>query len=122
MKMRIGIDLGGTNIAAGLVDENMNISDDLEYMVIAEGLSKEIDDEYVKFYITDINDKSLVEGNVPLFSEFNSEGSGKVIYTGKISKGKLNEQLKIRVWVSDEYKANDVLGFSYHLDVVIKNS
>lgn len=25
MKMRIGIDLGGTNIAAGLVDENMNI-------------------------------------------------------------------------------------------------
>ena len=105
------------------VDENMKISDSVEYVVIAEALSKNIDDEYVKFYITDKNDKSLVEGNVPLYSEFNSDGrSGKIIYTGKISKDNLNEQLKIRVWVSDEYKSNDILGFSYHLDVMVKNS
>lgn len=105
------------------VDENMKISDSVEYVVIAEALSKNIDDEYVKFYITDKNDKSLVEGEVPLYSEFNSDGrSGKIIYTGKISKDNLNEQLKIRVWVSDEYKSNDILGFSYHLDVMVKNS
>ena len=105
------------------VDENMKISDSVEYVVIAEALSKNIDDEYVKFYITDKNDKSLVEGEVPLYSEFNSDGrSGKIIYTGKISKDNLNEQLKIRVWVSDEYKSNDILGFSYHLDVIVKNS
>ena len=105
------------------VDENMKISDSVEYVVIAEALSKNIDDEYVKFYITDKNDKSLVEGDVPLYSEFNSDGrSGKIIYTGKISKDNLNEQLKIRVWVSDEYKSNDILGFSYHLDVMVKNS
>ena len=105
------------------VDENMKISDSVEYVVIAEALSKNIDDEYVKFYITDKNDKSLVGGNVPLYSEFNSDGrSGKIIYTGKISKDNLNEQLKIRVWVSDEYKSNDILGFSYHLDVMVKNS
>ena len=105
------------------VDENMKISDSVEYVVVAEALSKNIDDEYVKFYITDKNDKSLVEGNVPLYSEFNSDGrSGKVIYTGKISKDNLDEQLKIRVWVSDEYKSNDILGFSYHLDVMVKNS
>lgn len=105
------------------VDENMKISDSVEYVVIAETLSKNIDDEYVKFYITDKNDKSLVEGEVPLYSEFNSDGrSGKIIYTGKISKDNLNEQLKIRVWVSDEYKSNDILGFSYHLDVMVKNS
>lgn len=105
------------------VDENMKISDSVEYVVVAEALSKNIDDEYVKFYITDKNDKSLVEGEVPLYSEFNSDGrSGKIIYTGKISKDNLNEQLKIRVWVSDEYKSNDILGFSYHLDVMVKNS
>ena len=105
------------------VDENMEVSDKIEYMVVAEALSKDIDDEYVKFYITDKNDKSLVEGNVPLYSEFNSDGrSGKIIYTGEISKDDLDEQLKIRVWVSDEYKSNDVLGFSYHLDVIVKNS
>lgn len=105
------------------VDENMEVSDKIEYMVVAEALSKDIDDEYVKFYITDKNDKSLVEGNVPLYSEFNSDGcSGKIIYTGEISKDNLDEQLKIRVWVSDEYKSNDVLGFSYHLDVIVKNS
>ena len=45
-----------------------------------------------------------------------------IIYTGEISKDDLDEQLKIRVWVSDEYKSNDVLGFSYHLDVIVKNS
>ena len=105
------------------VDENMKISDSVEYVVVAEALSKNIDDEYVKFYITDKNDKSLFEGEVPLYSEFNSDGrSGKIIYTGKISKDNLNEQLKIRVWVSDEYKSNDILGFSYHLDVMVKNS
>ena len=105
------------------VDENMDLSKEVEYVVICEALSKNIDDEYVKFYITDKNDKSLVGGNVPLYSEFNSDGrSGKVIYTGKISKDNLDEQLKIRVWVSDEYKSNDVLGFSYHLDVIVKNS
>ena len=105
------------------VDEDMDISEEVEYVVVCESLSKNIDDEYVKFYITDKNDKSLVGGNVPLYSEFNSDGrSGKVIYTGKISKDNLDEQLKIRVWVSDDYKSNDVLGFSYHLDVIIKNS
>ena len=105
------------------VDEDMDISEEVEYVVVCESLSKNIDDEYVKFYITDKNDKSLVEGNVPLYSEFNSDGrSGKIIYTGKISKDNLVEQLKIRVWVSDDYKSNDVLGFSYHLDVIIKNS
>ena len=105
------------------VDENMEVSDKIEYMVVAEALSKDIDDEYVKFYITDKNDKSLVGGNVPLYSEFNSDGrSSKIIYTGEISKDDLDEQLKIRVWVSDEYKSNDVLGFSYHLDVIVKNS
>ena len=105
------------------VDENMKVSDNIEYVVVAEALSKNIDDEYVKFYITDKNDKSLVEGEVPLYSEFSSDGrSGKIIYTGMISKDNLNEQLKIRVWVSDEYKSNDILGFSYHLDVMVKNS
>ena len=105
------------------VDENMDLSKEVEYVVICEALSKNIDDEYVKFYITDKNDKSLVGGNVPLYSEFNSDGrSGKIIYTGKISKDNLVEQLKIRVWVSDEYKSNDVLGFSYHLDIMVKNS
>ena len=105
------------------VDEDIDLSKEVEYVVICEALSKNIDDEYVKFYITDKNDKSLVGGNVPLYSEFNSDGrSGKIIYTGKISKDNLNEQLKIRVWVSDEYKSNDVLGFSYHLDVIVKNS
>ena len=105
------------------VDENMDLSKEVEYVVICEALSKNIDDEYVKFYITDKNDKSLVGGNVPLYSEFNSDGrSGKAIYTGKISKDNLDEQLKIRVWVSDEYKSNDVLGFSYHLDIMVKNS
>ena len=102
------------------VDKDMNISDKIEYMVIAEALSKDIDDEYVKFYITDRNDKSLVEGEVPLFSEFNNDGSGKVIYTGEISKDKLDEQLKIRVWISDKYKYREAFGFSYHLDVVFK--
>ncbi len=105
------------------VDKDMDISEDVEYMIIAEALSKDIDDEYVKFYITDKNDKSLIEDDVPLYSEFNSDGgSGKIIYTGKITKDNLNEQLKVRVWVSDEYKSNDVLGFSYHLNVVVKNS
>ena len=47
------------------VDEDMDISEEVEYVVVCESLSKNIDDEYVKFYITDKNDKSLVEGNVP---------------------------------------------------------
>lgn len=119
-KYLFGEDIYTINIK---VDDNMDLSDEVEYMVIAEALSKEIDDEYIKFYLTDKNDRSLIEGNVPSYSEFNSDGgSGKIIYTGKISRDKLDEQLKVRVWVSDKYKSNDVLGFSYHLNVVVKNS
>ena len=42
MKYRVGIDLGGTNIAAGLVDENMNILCQMSVPTLSERPYQEI--------------------------------------------------------------------------------
>lgn len=105
------------------VDKEQITDNELEYYVIAEAIGKTIDEEYIKFYITDqdgnpVNDEEVV----PVFSDFQEEEdiSGKIIYSGKFDKNNLNQDLELRVWVSDEYELDDIAGFSYQLNVIVK--
>ena len=98
------------------------INDSLEYVVTASPVGDSIDDEYIKFYLTDENGKSLTENEVMRFSEFDSskDGSSKIIYEGKFTKDKTKQILNLRVWISEEYDYDDVAGFSYQLNILTK--
>ena len=99
------------------------LNEDLEYMVVAEAIGKTIDENYIKFYLTDDQGNILYDGNhVPVFGEFevSDDTSGKIIYSGKFDDKVTSKSLKLRVWVSDEYDLDDVAGFSYHLNVIAK--
>lgn len=106
------------------IDEDLVDDEDLEYIVTAEAIGKTINEDYIKFYLTDEEGNILgdYDGAVS-FSNFEEEKdiSGKVIYRGKFNKESTEQTLNIRVWVSDEYELDEVAGFSYQLNVLVNS-
>lgn len=98
------------------------IDDSLEYVVIASPIGETIDEEYIKFYITDEDGKYLTKNEVMKFSDFDFEkdGSSRIIYEGKFTKDKTKQILNLRIWISDKYDLDDVPGFSYQLNILTK--
>ena len=96
--------------------------DSLEYVVIASPIGETIDEEYIKFYITDEDGKYLTKNEVMKFSDFDFEkdGSSRIIYEGKFTKDKTKQILNLRIWISDKYDLDDVPGFSYQLNILTK--
>ncbi len=70
------------------------------------GVSKEIDSNYIKLYLTDMNDKAVsgFESNIiPTYNSLNiskESGTDKVLYQGKI-KALEEQKYKLRVWLAD---------------------
>lgn len=97
-------------------------NDSLEYVVTADPIGETIDDKYIKFYLTDENDKPLSKKSIMTFSEYelDKDISSKVIYKGKFTKNKTKQTLKLRIWISDKYDDEDVPGFSYQLNILMK--
>lgn len=105
------------------IDKDQIIDDSLEYYVTAEAVGETINEDYIKFYLTDNEGKPLNDSKVvPVISEYDEEKdiSGKIIYTGEFNKENVNQNLNLRVWVSDEYDLDDIAGFSYRLNVIVK--
>lgn len=69
-------------------------------------VSKEIDSNYIKLYLTDMNNKAVsgFESNIiPTFNSLNvskESGTDKVLYQGKI-KALEEQKYKLRVWLAD---------------------
>ena len=94
-----------------------------EYYVTVEAIGETINEDYIKFYLTDKDGKPINNSKVvPVISDYDEEEniSGKIIYTGKFSKDNINQKLNLRVWISDEYDLDDIAGFSYRLNVLVK--
>lgn len=89
----------------------------------SENLENEINDNYVKFYLTDYNNNPLgiFDNNiVPTFKELKyieDKPSSKLLYSDKIKKhGKM--KFILRVWLADNYVISDEnKSFSFYLDV-----
>lgn len=106
------------------IDEELLDDEDLEYIVTAEAIGKTINEDYIKFYLTDENGNILNEDEMAtVFSDFEEEKdiSGKIIYRGSFNKENMSQTLNIRVWVSDEYELDEVAGFSYQLNVLVNS-
>jgi len=86
--------------------------------------SKELDGNYVKFYLTDQNDQPFegfaknVIPNYAGFSASSKKPAARVIYTGVIGKNK-SQSFRLRMWVSDNYAfTSDLEEFLIKIDVL----
>jgi len=118
-KLLIGDDYYSLDIN---VDEEQTKDKEVEYLVVAEPVGKTIDENFIRFYITD-SDILENTSKVIAFDDFEEEKdlSGKVIYRGKFNKGETKQTIDLRVWVSEKYSEDDIAGFSYQLNVVVKS-
>lgn len=101
---------------------NYDLDKEMYYEVVLTAMSNEINDSFVKVYLTDQNNKP-VEGFkevVPVLSVFTDTNDGKVIYTGSFKKNDLKDKYRLRIWVSNKYnkKINNIL--AYQLQVRVK--
>lgn len=118
-KLLIGDDYYSIDIN---VDDEQTKDKEVEYLVVAEPVGKTIDENFIRFYITD-HDVLENTSKVIAFDDFEEEKnlSGKVIYRGKFKKGETKQTMDLRVWVSEKYNEDDIAGFSYQLNVVVNS-
>lgn len=118
-KLLIGDDYYSIDIN---VDDEQTKDKEVEYLVVAEPVGKTIDENFIRFYITD-HDVLENTSKVIAFDDFEEEKnlSGKVIYRGKFKKGETKQTIDLRVWVSEKYNEDDIAGLSYQLNVVVNS-
>lgn len=104
------------------IDKKFVKSGSVEYEIVAIPIGNVISEEYIKFYLTDQNNESMVgyKDVVPLFSMFSDDIDGKVIYKGKFNKKNTNDKYRLRIWVSEDYKEKVDSGLTYKVEVRIK--
>lgn len=90
------------------IDLNISgVSDGLEYEIILIPINVNVEYKYVKYYLTDENNNSLVFNNLSN-SSLSNDYSGNVIYSGVLNNKK--SKLKLRVWIDDNY--NEEIGYN----------
>lgn len=70
---------------------------------------KEIDEDFVKIYLTDLDDSSSFKDKIFSFGELsflNDIQDNKLLYEGFIN-GNASHKFKLRVWLSDSYVIKD---------------
>lgn len=97
-------------------------TESVAYEIVVEDLGNEDLEKYVKFYLTDQNNKPYkgFENVVPVYSVFTDVVDGKVIYSGEFSEDCLNYKFRLRIWISNKYKGkiSDIL--AYHIQLKVK--
>ena len=95
---------------------------DVSYNVILNGLGNDIDERFVKVYLTDQNNKVFNDFNgfVPIYNAFDDNSNGRVIYTGKITDKNVADKFRLRIWVSDKYKEQLKTDLVYEVIVEVK--
>ena len=88
---------------------------------------KQISENYVKFYLTDMNDEAFdgFQGNlIPTFHDFSyisNKPSSKLLFSDSLSKKGEEKKYRLRVWLSDRYVISfDEEWFSVDVDVISK--
>lgn len=94
----------------------------IRYEIYTEPLVQSLDEKYVKVYLTNQNDVP-VSGygvNVPTYNNLEkaSEGNGKKLYEGNLTKSEKAEKFRLRIWVSSEFnKPEESYKFSFKVHV-----
>ena len=93
----------------------------INYEILLEPIVNEIDGEYIKFYLTDKDNKPVSNYSNNVLSLMELEDSkldgNKVLYKD-VLKPKTNKKFALRIWVSDKYQeSTDNLSLSFKVDV-----
>ena len=95
-------------------DSTINV----KYDVIVTPYKNDMDDKYIKVYLTDQNDVALkpYDSEVPTYNTLNDdkeEKNSKILYSSELTNVKKNEKLRLRVWVSDKFDNKNTPTQSY---------
>lgn len=89
-------------------DSTVNV----KYDVFVTPYKNEMDDRYIKVYLTDQNDMALkpYADEVPTYNmlkDYKEEENSKILYSSELTNAKKSEKLRLRVWVSDKFDNKD---------------
>ncbi len=91
-------------------DKNIN------YEILLEPVVNDISGQYIKFYLTDQDNKAISSVcNLMELSDSKLDGN-KILYKD-VLKAKESKSFILRVWISDEYSSLDDLTLSFKVDV-----
>lgn len=107
---------GNTEVFDFTVSNDSTIN--VKYDVIVTPYKNDMDDKYIKVYLTDQNDVALkpYDSEVPTYNTLNDdkeEKNSKILYSSELTNVKKNEKLRLRVWVSDKFDNKNTPTQSY---------
>ena len=107
---------GNTEVFDFTVSNDSTIN--VKYDVIVTQYKNDMDDKYIKVYLTDQNDVALkpYDSEVPTYNTLNDdkeEKNSKILYSSELTNVKKNEKLRLRVWVSDKFDNKNTPTQSY---------
>ena len=83
-----------------------NFEESINYEILLEPLVNNLDNKYIKIYLTDKNDVPLegYDKTVPTVDQFQVNSSGMIsIYNGVLKDKNDSQTFKLRIWISDSY-------------------
>lgn len=96
-------------------------AESVNYEIIIKSLNNSIDDENIKIYLSDQRNNGLdgFINKVPVFTMFNDNGNGKVIYIGSFNKNNLSDKYRLRIWLDNscDKKVNERIAFSIEVKI-----
>lgn len=107
---------GNTEVFDFTVSNDSTVN--VKYDVIVTPYKNDMDDKYIKVYLTDQNDVALkpYDSEVPTYNTLNDdkeEKNSKILYSSELTNVKKNEKLRLRVWVSDKFDNKNTPTQSY---------
>ena len=100
-----------------------DIKKDVHYNIILSSNGKNVDDKYIKIYLTDQEDNSLdgFKKKALTLDSFDTLLDGKNIYSGVFKGGNQEEKYRLRIWVNDNFNGDVENVLSYNLKIIIDN-
>ena len=107
---------GNTEVFDFTVSNDSTVN--VKYDVIVTPYKNDMDDKYIKVYLTDQSDVALkpYDSEVPTYNTLNDdkeEKNSKILYSSELTNVKKNEKLRLRVWVSDKFDNKNTPTQSY---------
>lgn len=102
------------------VPKEQNDSIKVNYDILLKDLGSDLEDKFIKVYLTDCNNTPLEGFNntVPVYSAFLNDSDGKIIYSGILDDD--NKKFRLRIWISDIYNKRYNNNLAFQIKVKMK--
>lgn len=121
-----GKNLKGADNTFDFTVYNEKLQSSIFYDVYATPYEKTLPEQYVKVYLTDQNNVPVTgyENEVPTYNtlkDHSDDTMSKILYSSELNKQNNSNNLRLRVWLSDNYNMPDEsLKFAFKVNVKAK--